>query len=142
MNISFDRTTLTDHEQAAVTMGFESDSTSKAAPPYQKQSLKWVATDANGHITAALTAEVLWDWMYIDELWVAEQTRGTGLGKRLMEAAEALAVSEGLEGVWLWTQSWQAEGFYQRLGYQAFTRFENFPKGYARIGLRKALAGA
>ena len=49
-------------------------------------------------------------------------------------------------GVWngcqwrLWTQSWQAGGFYQQLGYSEFTRFDDFPKGHSRIGFRKILA--
>ena len=56
-----------------------------------------------------------------------------------MQCVEEFAADESLQGVWLWTQSWQAESFYTKLGYEEFTRFENFPKGHTRIGFRKRL---
>lgn len=139
MDICFERSALMESEQTAITLGFETHSASQQAPSFEKESLKWVVRNSRGEVTAAMTAMLLWDWLYIDELWVADETRGTGLGRQLMEAGEALALAEGLEGIWLWTQSWQAEGFYLRLGYQEFTRFDNFPRGFSRIGLRKTL---
>ena len=77
--------------------------------------------------------------MYIDELWVSPASRGGGLGRQLMELAEEFARAQRLQGIWLWTQSWQAEGFYRQLGYSEFTRFDEFPKGHSRIGFRKPL---
>ncbi len=88
-------------------------------------------------MTAVLTAELLWDWLYIDELWVSEELRGMGVGRKLMTLAEEFAASENLVGIWLWTQSWQAESFYKGLDYVEFTRFHHFPRGHSRIGLRK-----
>ncbi len=78
--------------------------------------------------------------MYIDELWVSSELRGDGLGTRLMRLAEKFAAKHSLQGIWLWTQSWQAEQFYSQLGYVEFTRFDNFPKGHSRIGYRKILS--
>ena len=63
--------------------------------------------------------------MYIDELWVSPESRGAGLGRALMLRAEELAKSRGLQGLWLWTQSWQADGFYRQLGYDEFARFDD-----------------
>lgn len=54
-----------------------------------------------------------------------------------MQLAEEFAISQSLQGLWLWTQSWQAEGFYRQLGYSQFTRFDNFPRRNWRIGFRK-----
>ncbi len=88
---------------------------------------------------AVLTADILWDWMYIDELWVSPASRGEGFGRKLMKHAEDFAGSQALRGIWLWTQGWQAEGFYRALGYEEFTRFDGFPKGHSRIGFRKYL---
>jgi hypothetical protein len=56
-----------------------------------------------------------------------------------MALAEEFAAAEKLQGIWLWTQSWQAEGFYRKLDYVEFTRFENFPRGHYRIGFRKTM---
>lgn len=120
-----------------VSAGFDSHTEQQAAPHYKRESVKWLAFDERGGIRAVLTADMLWDWMYIDQLWVSQEARGAGLGRRLMQLAEGFARLQGLQGLWLWTQSWQAEGFYRQLGYSEFTRFDNFPKGHSRIGFRK-----
>ena len=57
-----------------------------------------------------------------------------------MQLAEEFAAGAALQGIWLWTQSWQADGFYRQLGYSELTRFDDFPKGHSRIGFRKNLA--
>ena len=54
-----------------------------------------------------------------------------------MQLAEEFAVSQSLQGLWLWTQSWQAEGFYRQPGYSQFTRFDNFPGGSLENWLSK-----
>lgn len=140
MDIRFESGALTVSEQAVVLEGFGAHSLEQGAPEYVKEQYKWLGVDRGSRIEAALTAEILWDWMYIDELWVSPDSRGTGVGRRLMRLAEEFARSRDLEGIWLWTQSWQAAGFYDRLGFEEFTTFENFPRGYARVGFRKRLA--
>jgi GNAT superfamily N-acetyltransferase len=109
------------------------------APPFNKEQLHWCAYDIDCALVGIATADLLWDWLYIDELWVDESKRGQGLGRLLMETAEAYAHQRDLTGVWLWTQSWQAEAFYAALGYAEFARFPDFPRGYQRIGFRKLL---
>jgi len=130
---------LTSAEQAVVTNGFARHAAALAAPPFTKSRLVWCAQDKDGTLVGAATADQLWDWIYIDELWVEDSCRGTGLGRDLMVAVENYARAAGLAGVWLWTQSWQAEGFYRHLGYIEFTRFNDFPRGHSRIGYRKDL---
>lgn len=133
---------LTQDEQQVVTGGFVQHTNQRAAPHYQKERLSWVACDDGNGLVGALTADVLWDWLYIDELWVDEDRRGEGFGKKIMVQAEEYASALHLTGLWLWTQGWQAADFYERLGYEEFTRFADFPKGHFRIGFRKAVSRA
>ena len=119
--------------------GFRQHGDETGGPEYRKEHVKWIANDEQDVIKAVLTADILWDWIYIDELWVSPGSRGNGLGRKLMLLAEDFAKSEKLQGIWLWTQSWQAEGFYAALGYDEFARFDDFPKGHSRIGYRKRL---
>lgn len=142
MQVEFRAGELTAIEQAAISRGFAEHAASLGAPAYTRQRLNWLVRNERGVLVAALCADRLWDWLYIDEVWVLPVLRNRGVGRRLMERAEDLADSEGLQGVWLWTQSWQAAGFYTALGYAEFARFENFPVGHARIGFRKALRAA
>ncbi|MDC0835138.1 GNAT family N-acetyltransferase [Geitlerinema sp. CS-897] len=136
VEIKFRSGNLTSAEQAILMAGFSRHSEATSAPPFGKERLAWIAYNGQDAI-GILTADLLWDWLYIDELWVDENYRGQGLGKSLMKQAENYAASQQLVGLWLWTQSWQAADFYAKLGYQKFTRFEDFPRGYSRIGFRK-----
>ncbi|MEL7537306.1 MAG: GNAT family N-acetyltransferase [Pseudomonadota bacterium] len=140
MRIDFYSGELTKREQQIVADGFRAHSERRAAPQYRRDRFKWLGLDDDDELRGVLTAETLWDWLYVDELWVDSVLRGTGLGKRLMQYAEDHARSRDLVGVWLWTQSWQAETFYRHLGYEEFARFDDFPRGHVRIGFRKQLA--
>ena len=130
---------LSREEQQTVSQGFERHSDEVGAPAYAKRRVCWMSHDDDGALVGALTADVLWDWAYIDELWVRQDQRRHGLGGALMAQVERYASDRGLAGVWLWTQSWQAASFYARLGYQRFAHFPHFPKGHERIGFRKLL---
>ena len=136
--ISYVKGNLTEQQQAIVNDGFEQHSAAQSAPAYQPEKMHW-KVETNKQLVAVLTANQLWDWLYIDELWVADDYRHKGYGKELMHSAEAFSQEAGLCGLWLWTQSWQAADFYKKLGYKEFTVFEDFPRGYNRIGLRKTL---
>jgi GNAT superfamily N-acetyltransferase len=93
------------------------------------------------------TAETLgglWGWtsfsfLHIDVLFIPESIRGTGLGRRLVSQAEQEAVQRGCHGVWLDTFSFQARGFYERLGYTVFGSIEGYPPGHSRFFLKKDL---
>ena len=65
--------------------------------------------------------------------------RRRGIGKGVMQATEQQARALGLSGVYLWTESWQAPAFYQKLGYERFVEFEHFLPGHQRLGFRKYL---
>ncbi|MEM9257165.1 MAG: GNAT family N-acetyltransferase [Pseudomonadota bacterium] len=139
MVIEFQTVGLTASEQSVVTRGFDEYSVEQGAPAFEKEQVKWLFKNDDGTLQGALTADILWDWIYLDELWVSAERRGEGLGRALMQRAEAHATSLALRGVWLWTQSWQAAEFYRQLGYEEFARFDDFPRGHTRLGFRKTL---
>lgn len=71
-------------------------------------------------------------------LWVDEELRGQGTGEALMQALEDEARRRGATRAMLYTYSFQAQGFYEKLGYRPFGRFD-YPDGPARIDLQKDL---
>jgi len=71
-------------------------------------------------------------------LWVDEVLRSKGIGERVLSAIEDEARRRGASRAMLYTFSWQAEKFYERMGYRVFSRFE-FPDGPERIDMQKEL---
>jgi GNAT superfamily N-acetyltransferase len=85
----------------------------------------------------------LWGWtsfafLHIDLLFIPESLRGKGLGRTMMLQAEAEAIQRGCNGAWLDTFSFQARGFYERLGYTVFGSIEDYPPGHSRFFLKKS----
>jgi len=79
------------------------------------------------------------DWLSVDALWIADKYRGKRHGTALMKKAESEARKRGIRNVFLNSFSFQAPGFYQKLGYREFGRLDNFPPGHHRSFLTKAL---
>jgi ribosomal protein S18 acetylase RimI-like enzyme len=77
----------------------------------------------------------------VAHLWVAEAERGRGLGRALLQAAEAEAARRGCEQILVSTHSFQAPAFYERLGYQRQAMVPGQPKGHANIVYLKRLGG-
>ena len=80
-----------------------------------------------------------WTWGgsgYIDLLWVRDDQRGSGLGARLLAAAEAEIGRRGCDRAVLSTHSFQAPGFYARSGYTEYGRTPGYQHGHDDIRRR------
>jgi GNAT superfamily N-acetyltransferase len=86
-----------------------------------------------GEIIAGFSGHTWGGCCEISHLWVIETMRGQGLGRRLLEAAEAEALRRGCGQVVLSTHSFQAPEFYKRLGYQEVFEIEGRPRGHSNI---------
>jgi GNAT superfamily N-acetyltransferase len=107
------------------------------APP---EELAAFVNDESGRIVGGLYARV-WDGVLeISLLWVHEDYRGEGYGRRLMAAAEAAGVERGCERAELRTFDYQAPEFYKKLGYEEYLVAENWPRGHTRHFFRKPLS--
>lgn len=106
----------------------------------QFQRLCYVLEGADDEILAGVLSEVYWEWLYIDLLWVKEDLRGRGYGRLLMETVEKEAQSQGAKNAYLDTFSFQAPGFYEKIGYQVFGELTAFPPGYERYFMKKELS--
>ena len=71
-------------------------------------------------------------------VWIDEPHRRGGHGEALMRRAEGIARELGCHSVWLDTFSFQAPGFYEKLGYEVFGRLDDFG-GHSRFFLRRTL---
>lgn len=96
--------------------------------------------DADGELLAGLSG---WTWgtcAGISLVWVREDQRRSGLGGRMLAAAEAEARDRGCTQVLVSSFTFQAPAFYQRHGYVEFARTEGIPTaGSADVHMVKAL---
>jgi GNAT superfamily N-acetyltransferase len=81
------------------------------------------------------------DSFSIEFLWLEEQWRGQDIGTQIMRAIEQQAQQRGCTQLYLDTYSFQAIGFYQKLGYTVVGKLENFPTPYTHYFLKKDLSG-
>jgi RimJ/RimL family protein N-acetyltransferase len=72
-------------------------------------------------------------------LWVREDRRGSGVGRRLMTAFEDTARREGARRVFLSSHTFQAPDFYRRLGYVTTGTRDGWPAGHDDVLLMKEL---
>jgi|ERR1700730_12071243 GNAT superfamily N-acetyltransferase len=93
-------------------------------------------------IVGGLHGSTLFSYLHVDLLFVPESMRGIGMGRKLMMQAEAEAVRRGCHAASLDTFSFQARGFYERLGYSVFGILDDCPPGHSRFYLTKRLGGS
>jgi GNAT superfamily N-acetyltransferase len=95
---------------------------------------------ASKAIEGGLWGESSYHWLYIQMLVVSGKYRERGLGSALMKKAETIARSRGYLGIRVETFSFQAPGFYEKLGYKPFGTLSNYPRGHRTIYYFKALS--
>jgi ribosomal protein S18 acetylase RimI-like enzyme len=103
---------------------------------------QWLAIflrDEQGTIQAGLKG---WTWCgscYIQSVWVHPDRRGHNIGTHLLQAAEQEARTRGCQQIVLDSYSFQAPGFYQKLGFEVFAILEEHPRNHRNDYLRKRL---
>lgn len=122
----------------AVLEGLRGFNRQHTGPP-EFRPLALAARDEDGALIGGLVGETGWQWLHVSLLWVRDEHRGRGVGRRLLRAAEAEARERGCGFAYLDTFEFQAPRFYEREGYSVFGVQEGYPPGSRRYYLRKAL---
>lgn len=95
--------------------------------------------DAAENILGGLSADTYWGYLHISHLWVHEQHRRRGIASCLIRAAETEAQIRGCRNALVDTFSFQAPGFYLRMGYEEFGRLPGFSGNHMRHFMHKSL---
>ncbi|MBQ0167924.1 MAG: GNAT family N-acetyltransferase [Treponema sp.] len=115
------------------------DFNNKAVGPDNHELLNIVEYDEAGNVIAGILGGTYWGWMHIDILWVDENHRRSGIGSKLLKAAEDEARNRGAHSVHVDTMSWQAPEFYKKHGYRIIGQFEDIPYGNKKYHFVKDL---
>ena len=95
--------------------------------------------DDQDEVVAGLCGHTWGGCCGIRQLWVHEKVRGLGIGRRLLELAEREARRRDCFQIILATHSFQAPGFYLRLGFEIVASVPEYPRGHQHLHLRKVL---
>ena len=106
---------------------------------YGYEDFQLYARDGADQVVGGMFGHSGMGWLYVDYLWLDDNQRRHGLGRQLLRAAEEEAQRRDCQGVFLYTYSFQAPGFYHKQGYQLMGVLEDCPPGYQRYYLKKSL---
>jgi len=105
-------------------------------------ALPWVpltllVRDDGNRVRGGIRGQIALCWLQVDQIWVDVTLRGKGYGSRLLGLAEDAARKHGAIGAQLTTSTFQAVGFYEKLGYAEIGRLKDRPPGHDRIWMAK-----
>ena len=122
-------------ERETIIGGLVGYNRTQAGPAHHRQLT--VLSHQADELVGGLLGFTNWNWVFITQLWVAETVRGSGVGRRLIQACEHEAVTRGCSHAHTDTFGFQALPFYQKLGYEVFGELEDYPPGHTRYFLQK-----
>lgn len=93
-----------------------------------------------GEVVGGLWGMDDFGWAFIVYLFVPLSLRGRNVGMRLMKEAEGIARGRGMVGMWVNTFDFQAEGFYEKLGFIRFGILEKSEDAAGQIFYKKRFA--
>ena len=108
--------------------------------PDPTKPLWFICRDDQGNVLGGLQGFTQWDWFAIAILWVREESRGQGIGSRLLTEAEEEARKRGCTKFRLGTMTFQAPDFYKKFGYVEVGRMTDLPPGQSYIWMTKVVS--
>ena len=118
---------------------FNEETVRDLEPSEEEKRFHVMARDGEGSLQGGIRATCYWNTLHIELLWISETARGSGIGRKLIQKAEAFARDNGCENALVETTSWQARPFYEKNGYNHMATLPNRPKGHSSHYLKKVL---
>ncbi|WP_442636790.1 GNAT family N-acetyltransferase [Rossellomorea marisflavi] len=101
--------------------------------------LTLIVSDSTGKWLGGLYAECYWNWMEIHDFWLHEESRGRGIGTKILEESERIAIKKGVRKALLTTFEFQARSFYESKGYEVVGEIMDYPPGSSYYTMVKTL---
>lgn len=134
--------TLTDAPDPRLNDLLEDGLASYNAEQARRRDWRPLAVAAHDPDTGALAGGLLgrtsMGLFFLDLFYLPRELRGAGRGSAMLRMAEVEAARRGCAAATLVTANFQAPGFYERHGWEAFGRIASAP-GLERIFMRKTL---
>lgn len=98
-----------------------------------------IARDEQNEIIGGLYGRSIWGTLEVKTLVVKLENRNQGIGRKLITEAEKEAINRNCRYISLDTFSFQAPGFYKKLGFEKIGTETDFPKGFEKYYYRKKI---
>jgi GNAT superfamily N-acetyltransferase len=133
--------TPTEQEVDLVRSGLEAYNREQTNGDYGQPGIEinLILKDGAGRVVGGISASTMLRVMYLELLWVAEELRGRGYGRDLVLAAEQIGHEQGCITSHTWTFSFQAPGFYRKIGYELLGIYDGYRYGITEHVLKKSL---
>ncbi len=92
-----------------------------------------ILENEKGEIVGGIKGQSFWGRLHIETLWMQENYRKQGFGKKLIALAETAARERKCKGIDLDTMTFQAPGFYEKMGFRQVGELPNYDNGFKRI---------
>ena len=102
------------------------------AGPFHYTRKVLTVRDTRKRLLGGLILQSYWRESYVELLWLSAPARRLGLGRRLVQDAERRARRRGSMLIHLNTYSFQAPGFYEKLGFRRVGGMSGSPRGESR----------
>ncbi|HVU19158.1 MAG TPA: GNAT family N-acetyltransferase [Rhizomicrobium sp.] len=110
-----------------------------AVPGLKSHKIVAAIRDDDGTLRGGVIGRMAGDSVYMEIVYNDDAVRGTGLGRKTMKLVEDRARELGAREAWLYTMSFQAKPFYEKLGYHQFAELPWLNGKYKRHFMRKDL---
>jgi ribosomal protein S18 acetylase RimI-like enzyme len=104
------------------------------------QHLSCIARDAAGSVIGGAVGRTWGDNAELQQIWLPESQRKSGLGRRILSEFESAARNRGCNLVYLETWTFQARGFYEKNGYHVALEIVGYAPGLSKFTMMKRLA--
>jgi GNAT superfamily N-acetyltransferase len=112
----------------------------EAAGYTDRQPLSVLVKDAeSGKVIGGVIGRTSFGLLFIDIVYLPRSLRGRDIGTRMLDMAEAEGRRRGCRAAVLYTISFQAPRFYERLGWRVFGEIPCDPPGTSRVFMTKNL---
>jgi GNAT superfamily N-acetyltransferase len=102
--------------------------------------LSCIARDASGHAIAGAVGRTWGKNVELQQIWLPESLRKSGLGTRLLFEFEAAAKNRGCSLCYLETWTFQARGFYEKNGYAVVLEVSGYADRLSKFTMTKRLS--
>jgi len=109
------------------------------AGPRNSKEFVFSVHSQTGEFVGGLLGFTHWNHFFVSAVFVDQRFRREGIGRELLRRAEALALEQGCDVIYLDTFDYQAPGFYEKLGFKVFGKLEDYPPGHQRFYLMKRI---